>query len=36
MTTVVLVHHDDYADWAFDSHRPTQGRWPSFERASAT
>ena len=26
MTAVVLVHHDDYADWAFDSHHPTQGR----------
>ena len=26
MTAVVLVHHDDYADWVFDSHHPTQGR----------
>ena len=26
MTAVVLVHHDDYADWIFDSHHPTQGR----------
>jgi acetoin utilization protein AcuC len=26
MTGVVLVHHDDYADWVFDSHHPTQGR----------
>ena len=26
MTSVVLVHHDDYADWVFDSHHPTQGR----------
>ena len=24
--SVVLVHHDDYADWVFDSHHPTQGR----------
>jgi acetoin utilization protein AcuC len=26
MTAVVLVHHDDYAGWVFDSHHPTQGR----------
>ena len=26
MTAIVLVHHDDYADWVFDSHHPTQGR----------
>ena len=26
MMSVVLVHHDDYADWVFDSHHPTQGR----------
>ena len=26
MTSVVLIHHDDYADWVFDSHRPAQGR----------
>lgn len=26
MTAVVLAHHDDYADWVFDSHHPTQGR----------
>ena len=26
MTAVVLVHHDDYADWVFESHHPTQGR----------
>ena len=26
MTAVVLVHHDDYADWVFDTHHPTQGR----------
>ena len=26
MRAVVLVHHDDYADWVFDSHHPTQGR----------
>ena len=26
MTAVVLVHHEDYADWVFDSHHPTQGR----------
>ncbi len=26
MTAVVLVHHDDYADWVFDSRHPTQGR----------
>ena len=26
MTAVVLVRHDDYADWVFDSHHPTQGR----------
>jgi len=26
MTAVVLVQHDDYADWVFDSHHPTQGR----------
>ena len=26
MTVVVLVYHDDYADWACDSHHPTQGR----------
>ena len=26
MTAVVLVHHDDYADWVFDGHHPTQGR----------
>ena len=26
MTAVVLVHHDDYATWVFDSHHPTQGR----------
>ena len=26
MTAVVLVHHDDYADWVFESDHPTQGR----------
>jgi acetoin utilization protein AcuC len=26
MTAVVLVHHDDYANWVFDTHHPTQGR----------
>jgi acetoin utilization protein AcuC len=26
VTAIVLVHHDDYADWVFDSHHPTQGR----------
>ena len=26
MTAILLVHHDDYADWVFDSHHPTQGR----------
>ena len=25
MKAVVLVHHDDYADWVFDSHHPTHG-----------
>jgi hypothetical protein len=23
---VVLVHSDDYANWVFDAHHPTQGR----------
>ena len=26
MTSVVLIHHDDYADWVFDSHHLTKGR----------
>ena len=35
MTAVVLLQHDDYADWVFDSRRPTQDRRPSFQRAVA-
>ena len=23
---IVLVHSDEYANWVFDSHHPTQGR----------
>ena len=34
MTAVVLVHHDDYADWVFDSHHLTQGRRFSKARES--